>query len=176
MHFAGQYTASARARGKRALRMRTPAILRFCCAATIVAAGIVGCQSTPIEMPADPVLAQSAEIFEETVRGVLEHRCIHCHHNYAMNGGLNFQDRASVYAGTSAGLFLAPSKPHQSRIWTAMFPPMKHPDVMPGDGWGLTPAQLKAFLTWIETGAYWPEGPAGKLLIREFKVEIERYL
>ncbi len=31
---------------------------------------------------------RSLERFQETVRRVLEHRCLHCHHAYAVNGGL----------------------------------------------------------------------------------------
>lgn len=135
------------------------------------------CQSVPLSTePTDPVLAESAKLFQGPVKSVLEHRCIHCHHAYAANGGLNFQDRELVFRGDTKGPYVVPGKPNQSRIWDAIFPPMKHPKVMPADGWGMNSSEHAAFLKWIETGAYWPEGRDGKLKIRNYEVEIEDYL
>lgn len=47
---------------------------------------------------------------------------------------------------------------------------------MPGDGWGLRQNQLAAFLEWIETGAYWPEGREGRLEIKDYEVDVDDYL
>ena len=118
---------------------------------------------------------ESAVLFQGPVREVLEHRCIHCHHYYAKNGGLNLQDRKSVFQGDKTGPFIIPGKPRESRLWTAMFPP-GHPNVMPGDGWQLPQDKVKAFMEWIETGAYWPEGRDGKLKMKRYLVELDDYL
>ena len=113
---------------------------------------------------------------DDTVKDVLEHRCIHCHHDSAINGGLNFQDRASLFASGGNGPFIVPGKPQESKVWQAIFRPKTHPNTMPGDGWGLTQAQTEGFLKWIETGAYWPEGKAGKLKIRKYEIQLDDYL
>jgi hypothetical protein len=143
--------------------------LRF--SALILIAGGIGCQTSVNKTPAE-VQAKSAALFKDPVRGVLEHRCIHCHHNKLANGALNFQDRDSVFQGP----FIVPGKPNQSRVWDVIARPNKHPRVMPGDGWGLTYAHRAAFLKWIETGAAWPEGKAGQLEIKKYYVEIDDYL
>lgn len=139
-----------------------------------------GCSTVPEDdgatAPKTAEETKSARLFEGTVRKVLEHRCIHCHHAYAINGGLNLQDREGVFRGNAQGPFLVSGKPDQSRIWRAIFQPMDHPRVMPGDGWGLTQAQQTAFLEWIRLGAYWPEGKAGELKVKDYEVEIDDYL
>ena len=155
--------------------VRLSTILGSC---AVIAAFILqsGCESTPSTPPANPAEAESAKLFQGPVRSVIEHRCIHCHHDDAPNGGLNFQDRELVFQGDIKGPFLVPGNPDQSRIWDAIFPPMTHPKVMPGDGWGLNQKEYAAFLKWIETGAYWPEGKEGKLKVRSYQVELEDYL
>lgn len=152
--------------------------VKFLCVSAAVAlvAGFVSCQTTRTATPSDPVLAESATIFDSTVKGVLEHRCIHCHHDAAINGGLNFQDRASVFASGGKEAFIIPGKPRESKVWQAIFRPKSHPNTMPGDGWGLTQEQTKGFLKWIETGAYWPEGKAGKLKTRKYEIQLDDYL
>ncbi len=157
-------------------RMTIPTKLFLTSTAAAVIAYAASCQSTPSEFPSDPILAQSAGLFQGPVRSVIEHRCIHCHHRYAQNGGLNFQDRASVYKGDARGPFLVPGDPGKSRVWSAIFQPWNHPKVMPGDGWGLNQRELKSFLSWIETGAHWPEGREGKLKIKSYEIELEDQL
>jgi hypothetical protein len=155
----------------------TTSVKLLCVSAAIACgAGFVSCQSTRTATPTDPVLAQSATTFDDTVKEVLEHRCIHCHHDSAINGGLNFQDRASVFASGGNGPFIVPGNPGKSKVWQAIFRPKTHPNTMPGDGWGLTQAQTKGFLEWIETGAYWPEGKAGKLKVRKYEIQLDDYL
>ena len=141
-----------------------------------VAVLVAGCASLPVDDSLTAKERESRRLFQGPVKEVLEHRCIHCHHQYAKNGGLNLQDRDSVFAGDAKGPFLVPGSPEKSRVWRAIFAPAAHPRVMPGDGWGMTQDHRKALLSWIESGAYWPEGKDGKLKIRNYEVEIEDYL
>ena len=155
----------------------TTSVTTLCLAAVIsLGSGLVSCQNTPTALPADPVLAESATIFNNTVREVLEHRCIHCHNDAAVNGGLNFEDRSTVFGSQGNAPFIIPRKPRESKVWQAIFRPKTHPNTMPGDGWGLTQAQTKGFLKWIETGAYWPEGKAGKLKTRKYEIQLDDFL
>ncbi len=137
-----------------------------------------GCQFAPALDPEIPQEdgEESGRLFITSVKPVLEHRCLHCHHEGQPNGGLNFQDRGAVLRGNAAGPFLVSGKPEESRIWQAIDQPASHPHVMPGDGWGLTDGQRDAFERWIETGAHWPTDRSGRLKRKNYEVEIDDYL
>ena len=115
-------------------------------------------------------------VFKDSVKPVLEHRCIQCHNSVNPSGGLNVQDRNSVFAENAAGPFLVPGNPEESRIWQALIRPADHPHTMPRDGWGMDIDQLEAFKGWIELGASWPKGKDGELEIKEYRVTRRDYL
>lgn len=104
---------------------------------------------------------------------MLEHRCIHCHNDKKPNAGLNFQNPSILFATTEMGRFLDPGSPETSRIYMAILKPKTHPGAMPGDGWGIDPVDLQGFRTWIKQGAKWPEGEAGKLEVKDYRVNLD---
>ena len=112
--------------------------------------------------------------FQQTVKPLLEHRCVHCHSNKKPLAGLNFQDRSATL--DLARGFIVPGKPQESRLHRAVTLEQAHPKVMPGDGWGITSEQKAAIETWILQGAPWPEGRSGRIRKKEYQVELEDYL
>lgn len=137
----------------------------------------MGCQTTkPMKTETYPHADQSPEIFEKSVRPVLEQRCVHCHNAKVASAGLNLQNRELVFKGDAKGPFLVPGKPDESRVWHAIVKPMNHPRVMPGDGWGLNLEERQAFEEWIKTGAHWPDGAHGELKVDAYQVNIKGYL
>ncbi len=139
-------------------------------AATTLA--VAGCQTKL----ADPSLALSAKHFHGPVKNLLEHRCIHCHHDNQPNAGLNFQDRRTVFDKAGNGPFVVPGDPEASKVWKAVSLPKHHARFMPGDGWDLSQRHLQGVREWIEKGAYWPEGRQGKLRVKNYEVELDDYL
>lgn len=131
-----------------------------------------GCQS----LPQSQNVSTSAQLFQGPVRELLEHRCSECHHHGSAVGGLNVLDRAVVFTGNESGPFVVPRDLKASRLWKAIDSPQSHPRVMPGDGWLLTDKQKHAVRQWIETGAEWPEGRAGKLSRKKYQVELDDLL
>ncbi|MDF1754290.1 MAG: hypothetical protein P1U89_16005 [Verrucomicrobiales bacterium] len=115
-------------------------------------------------------------VFEDTIKPILEHRCIQCHHDKLPSGGLNFQDRNLIFKGDAKGPFIVPGSLAESRVWQALIRPQNHPHTMPRDGWGMDSNDLEAFKAWIELGAPWPEGADGKLRIKEYRVTRRDYL
>ena len=142
---------------------------KFLLAATLAVA-VSSCTTTP--PPGEPAPGQAA--FQGTVKPLLEHRCVHCHSNTKPIAGLNFQDREATL--DPAKRFIVAGHPDDSRLYRAVTLEGAHPRVMPGDGWGITSDQKAAIKTWISEGAPWPEGRAGRIKKRTYKVDMEDYL
>ena len=144
---------------------------RFLAVAAITAAVCTSCTMTR-----NPGATQSpGELaFRRKVKPLLEHHCVHCHSDQKPLADLNFQKRATVLDPEKA--FVVPGQAEDSRLYRAVSRENAHPRVMPGDGWGITSEQKAALKTWIEEGAPWPEGRAGRIRKKNYQVEIEDYL
>jgi hypothetical protein len=144
----------------------------------IVLVGLVaGCSvfERPPELRGD-----AAEVgdFKVHIKPIFERRCVRCHNAKSPAAGLNFQDRENVLAGKRLGgdgRFLVAGDPGASLIYNAITHPADHPMMMPGDGWGLNQSQERNLREWIERGAMWPQGRAGRLEERALRVEFDDY-
>jgi len=151
-------------------------MLRLLLASSAAAATLVGCATT------DPGSARSgtgSAEFTKHVKPLFERRCVRCHNRYQLPAGLNFNDREAVLTGTRAGTeyrFIVPGSPEQSLIYLAITQPAVHPNMMPGDGWGLTKSQEQHVHDWIKAGAPWPEGFRGRLREKSLRVEFDDQL
>jgi uncharacterized membrane protein len=116
----------------------------------------------------------SEQQFLTNVKPLVESRCSWCHSNSSPQGGLNFQDPDTLFNGKRP--FINPGSPDTSLIYLALTRPKRHPQVMPGDGWGIAKSQLKAVRIWIESGAAWPEGKDGSIQRKAYKVVMDDYL
>ena len=126
---------------------------------------------TSMESGVGPASGEAA--FAQTVKPLLEHRCAWCHDNEAPTAGLNLQDRDLVL-NPSLG-FLVPGKPDQSSLYQAVERDSRHMNVMPADGWGVTAAQKQALHDWIAAGAPWPDGEAGEIVRKDYRVDFDDY-
>ena len=111
--------------------------------------------------------------FQSTVKPLFEKRCVWCHGNRKALGTLNLQDRAATL--DPAKRFVVPGRPAESRIYQAITKASTHPRVMPADGWGITKDQETAIGDWIQNGAPWPEGSAGRIHRKSYQVDHDDY-
>ena len=146
-------------------------VTAFFATAALAAAVSTSCTTTggPAKEPTAGELA-----FKNTIKPLLEHRCVHCHNDDKPLAGLNFQDRDGTM--DPAKKFIVPGNPQESRLYLAVTLESAHPRVMPGDGWGITSEQKAAFKTWIDDGAPWSERRGGGIRKKDYRVDLEDYL
>jgi hypothetical protein len=144
---------------------------------TLSAIALAGCGSTTTTGtdPSSTGAPRSAgeEAFHSTVKPLFESRCVWCHGKRKTLAGLNLQDRSTSL--DPALRFIVPGEPGQSRIYRAVTLESAHPNVMPGDGWGITRAQEAGLRDWIAAGAPWPEGSGGQIDRKPYRVDHDDY-
>ncbi len=111
-----------------------------------------------LSVTAGSVLADATgDLFESRVRPLLVEKCQKCHGAKKQEGGLRLDSRAAILAGGDRGAAIELGEAAKSLLVRAvrheedelrMPPRMK-----------LTPAEIDALATWIESGATWPTGP-----------------
>ena len=137
------------------------------------AAGLASCVPFPDGKPSAPGRELNPD-FRDTVKPLFETRCVWCHNHRKPLGGLNLQDRPTVFE--SGRRFLVPGDPEASLLYRAVTREGMHPAAMPGDGWGLTAAEGRALERWIAAGAPWPRGRAGSIRKKPYRVNNDDYL
>src|SRR5437870_2272388 len=112
---------------------------------------------------ADPA---NVEFFEKKIRPVLVENCYKCHGNGNKKGKLQLDSRAGMLKGGETGPVIVPGQPDNSLLIKAIrytddqlrMPPKSK----------LSEANIADFITWVKSGAPWPEnvtaknGPSGK--------------
>ena len=93
-------------------------------------------------------------------KAVLEVNCVECHTPEEAKGGLIMTTEAEMKSTGDSGKALIPGNPKRSSLLTRVILPADDSDRMPPKKHGapLTPEDIAALETWIETGAEWPEG------------------
>ncbi|MBI1325921.1 DUF1553 domain-containing protein [bacterium] len=94
------------------------------------------------------------ELFEKSIRPLLETRCVKCHGAETSKGGLRLDSKAGWQVGGDGGPAIEPGKPAESRLLLALkgedgmtrMPP-KEP---------LSTAEIEAISKWIAAGAHDP--------------------
>jgi hypothetical protein len=116
-------------------------------------------QEIPLVGAADPD-PDKVEFFEKRIRPVLVENCYKCHGNGNKKGKLQLDSRAGMLKGGETGPVLVPGQPDNSLLIKAirytddqlrMPPKSKLPD-----------ANVADFITWVKSGAPWPENTAAK--------------
>ncbi len=144
-------------------------------AASIAAFAMTACETTQTpNHPAEAAKKSGEVAFQKTVKPLFQQRCVWCHHDGKPSGGINFQKRESILAPDTQ--LIVPGMPESSRLYLAVTRPNSHPQVMPGDGWGISAAQREALEVWIKAGAPWPEGKKGRIVRKPYRVEMDDYL
>ncbi len=101
-------------------------------------------------------LAQAAD-FETEIRPLLESKCVACHRESNMLGGLSVETRDSALRGGAGGPSIVLGKPDESSLLTRLRLEAGTPGAMPPAGPRFTNTEISAIRNWILDGAYWPE-------------------
>lgn len=107
-----------------------------------------------------------AAYFEAHVKPVFQANCLRCHQGAQAPARLNLADGQSARASISPRTgrpFIIPGDPDCSLIIAAVTRMGTHPRLMPKLELSLTEDEIGMISEWIEDGASWPEGEAGKL-------------
>ncbi len=131
---------------------------RFTFALGIVALSILAACQHPTSSSGEPY-------FSAHVKPILEQHCLRCHTGNHPPAGLNLttRDLAMTSHHRSGKTFIAPGKPDASLLLTAIARNGSHPQMMPRATLSLTDDQIGTLREWIEDGAHWPSGDAGRL-------------
>ena len=90
--------------------------------------------------------------FDSKIAPILTRRCLWCHNHELDNGGIAFDDRASLLKAGRRGAAIAPGKPEESFLLEAV----RHKgDVRMPPGKPLPPKEIKLLREWIAGGAQW---------------------
>ena len=143
----------------------------------IAVALLAGCQHSELPSPLSPPSTDSAGLpaeatrqidFATEVKPILSHHCLPCHHRGTLLSDFHLETREQAfgYLGRGDEKPIVPDSPETSGMWEMLMTP--HPlkqgeDAMPSNGPRLTDEEKNIIYRWIEQGAEWPEGEAGRL-------------
>ena len=97
--------------------------------------------------------------FSRDIRPILAARCFKCHGPDQKRGGLNLQDKESVYRPLKSGnIALVPGKSAESELLRRVSSDDENERMPPqGKGERLAPEQIAKLRLWIDQGAHWQE-------------------
>ncbi len=132
------------------MRRRAPSIL-------FIAAGIgllVALPRAQAPAPVPPPAAASQSVtFARDIEPIFAKSCWNCHSADAQLADLDLSTREAALRGGEHGAALVPGNAEQSRLYRMVAG--LEPITMPMDGSQLTPAEIAAIKSWIESGAEW---------------------
>lgn len=99
--------------------------------------------------------------FLESVKPLLDSRCISCHGHDKVKGGLRLDSRAATLKGGDNGPALIPGKPQDSLLLQAVMHTKPDLEMPPKEK--LTARDVAVLERWILDRAPWPEAPAPKV-------------
>lgn len=114
--------------------------------------------------PAKAFFGGGAVEFLTEVKPVLQQHCLRCHNGALPAPALNLTSRETAFAKSASGQdFIVPGAPDRSLLVGAIGRKGTHPKMMPRTDLSLTDDQIGMLREWIEDGAHWPAGDAGRL-------------
>ena len=121
----------------------------------------VACETTKPDLPV------GAEVdFERHVKPVLEKNCLICHNRAATPGRTSFETRELAMHPGRNGPAIIPGDPDSSRMVNFINAPRDQGVAMPKVGHVISEEDAETIREWIAAGAEWPEGEAGRLVVR----------
>lgn len=100
--------------------------------------------------------AQTADLFKDKVAPILEARCLSCHNEQILAGGLSLQTRSAAIQGGESGEVIVPENPDGSYLLD-LITPSKAKAEMPKQADPLSAQEVALIRQWILDGAKWPE-------------------
>lgn len=95
----------------------------------------------------------STAIFHDLVFPVLQNKCVRCHQQNALNGGLDLSSAESIMHTISGEAVVEPGNPLKSELFKRVALPPNHPKYMPPNGPALSFQEVKLIEWWVELGA-----------------------
>jgi hypothetical protein len=94
--------------------------------------------------------------FTESVKPLLDSRCISCHGGDKVKGGLRMDSREALLKGGDSGPAILPGKPSDSLVIQAVVHSRKDLEMPPKEK--LSDRDIAVLERWIQEGAPWPNG------------------
>lgn len=129
--------------------------------AAAAASALAACSGEPPETP--PAGGGDSELFVTSVKPILEANCVGCHHSGSLLGDLNLESAARALTPGPKGAFIVPGQPGASLLYIVLDLDREDTNAMPPDRHRLPANQRRTIHDWIEAGAPWPDGEAGRL-------------
>ncbi|MDZ4401830.1 DUF1553 domain-containing protein [Prosthecobacter sp.] len=120
-----------------------------------------------ILLAAVPALAVD---FDQDIRPLLQERCIECHGEKKHKGELRLDAKSYAFKGGHDGPAIVAGKLDKSPLYQRITN-TDDKERMPPKGDPLTPLQITAIKTWIETGAAWPENTTDKAALTDKRLQ-----
>ena len=118
-------------------------------AACLLASALVSCTVTRPDAAEHPTFAAA--------RVVLETNCVHCHGDNRLSTMPSIHDTRALSRLITAGNWIVPGQPEQSRFFQVVTFPDTIPGAMPPTGHAISPAEIETLRTWIKAGAPVPK-------------------
>ncbi len=99
--------------------------------------------------------------FDREIRPLLQERCVECHGEKKQKGELRLDAKPFAFKGGHDGPAIVAGKLDKSPLFQRIIS-TDEDERMPPKGEPLTPVQIAAIKSWIESGAEWPENAADK--------------
>jgi hypothetical protein len=113
---------------------------------------------TPVLSPRTQAETRTHIDFVQHVKPIIEQRCVWCHNGKDKEINYSLLNRSGAFAKQR----IVPGKPSKSLFYLAAGG--DHPGLeMPAVGMKIAPSDHAVLRRWIESGAVWPDGPAGQL-------------
>ena len=103
----------------------------------------------------------SATNFDREIRPLLQDHCVECHGENKQKGELRLDAKSFAFKGGHDGPAIVAGKLDQSPLFKRIIS-TDADERMPPKGDPLTPVQIAAIKSWIESGAGWPENAVDK--------------
>jgi mono/diheme cytochrome c family protein len=117
---------------------------------------LLGAAPAPLASASAAVKAKPLEprLFADVIEPILDERCVQCHGEEKVKGGLRLDSLAGIMKGGEDGTVITPGNPSDSPLLARVLLPSDDDDHMPPEGKpGLTAPEIAALRFWIERGA-----------------------
>ena len=128
------------------------------------------CDTTPdpsvVEAIPDRIVAPRQALsvsFEKEIKPLLEKSCVNCHNRKTLPERVSFESRTEAFASPRNTPVIVPGKPAESFMIQAIQIDDTAEQAMPPVGHRIAASDVDLLKRWIEEGAHWPTGAAGRI-------------
>ncbi|MCF7567193.1 hypothetical protein L3X37_02285 [Sabulilitoribacter arenilitoris] len=100
-----------------------------------------------------PKSLDSVRVFDHLIQPILNAKCVQCHGENKVNGGLKLSSIESISKGGEGGAVIVKGQPYESELLLRCTLPQEHKKFMPPKGTPLSFSEMKLLEWWILQGA-----------------------